>query len=145
MNENIDAMLKLDTSSVKERTTAASSSLTDINQIPVFSDSFEESVEEKKAREKDRNEMIADQVFGEGVADAVGEDIRSQMFLQTSSTGIVRNDAAASTVPQFLQIPGVFIAAGLLLAGMIWLYGRKGKRKANVDNQHEVYIRETKS
>ena len=148
MNENTthaDAMLELDTSSIKERAGSTTSSLTDINQIPVFSDSFEESVEEKAAREKEWNEIILNQVFGEKSEDITGEDVRSRMFLQTDAEWIVRNDAAADAVSSLLQISGGLIAAGIMIAGMIWLYGRKGKRKPNVDNQYETYTGKTKS
>lgn len=131
-----EATLELDTSSIKERTGFTTSSLTDINQIPAFSDAFEENFEEKKAKDEDRNEMLIKQVFYEDAISVSKEDICSQLFLQTDSEMIIRNDNTGSPTQSLVEMVAGLGMAGVFLAVIVVFYRRKGKGKRNVNNQY---------
>lgn len=131
-----DTTLNLDTASIKDRTGFTSSSLTDINQIPVFSDAFEENFENKKAKDEDRDEMLINQVFFDDATGVFKEDICSQLFLQTDSEIIIRNDNIGGSAQSFMEIAAGLCMAGIFVAVIVLFYGRKGKGKRNVNDQY---------
>lgn len=131
-----NANLELDTSAVRERTGVTTSSLTDRNHIPVFSDEFERNVEKTSTSNKDREDMLVNQVFGEQTAGIIESDIRNQLFLQTNTGLVIRDENAADSAQSLVEITAGLVMAGIFIAAMAMFYGRKGKGKQNVNNQH---------
>lgn len=132
MEDNVE--LKLDTDSVRERT-GVRSSLTDINQIFVFTNAFEERKEAVENARRTANEELRDTVFAERFQYEDSADITDLMFMESTEELLIRNEQERT---QDLTWSGIwFLPAAVLLCvtALIYMRKRKGKQKHDVDDQ----------
>lgn len=134
METSEDTKLELDTDSVRGRTETRSS-LTDINQIFVFSDEFQNRKEEVDQAYQAEQETLNAKVFDQQISYDDKNDIAGNLFLSNTEELIVRNEQEASyskSVYQVLVLPGILL---VFILGTVYLFGRKGKKRHDVDNQ----------
>ncbi len=127
METNEDTNLELDTDSVRGRMEIRSS-LTDINQIYVFSDEFQDRKEEVEQAYQAEQEILSAKVFDQQISYDDKNDIAGNLFLSNTEELIVRNE---QETPDSKSVYQVMILTGILLVfilGTMYLFGRKGKK-----------------
>ncbi|MBD5394079.1 MAG: hypothetical protein HDR71_07375 [Lachnospiraceae bacterium] len=132
-NEN----LELDTDSVKDRS-GVRSSLTDMSNIPVFTDEFEEKKEAVDQRKQSEEQELNTKVFSQEILQYVGSDITAYLFRETTEELVIRNEQEALDKDTLPAAAVFMIMAIVLIFGAIYWSGRKGKRKNDVNDQPEA-------
>lgn len=128
---NQEEKLDLNTESIKERT-GTYSSLTDLNQIPVFSDFFKERKEMTRQEEQAAEQALSESVFYLPVVEKEKNDISEKMFMSTDAEMVIRNTADAADKMQYgTTIAGILAIAVLVAA--LWIYRKKGNKKNDVN------------
>ena len=127
METNEDTNLELDTDSVRGRMEIRSS-LTDINQIYVFSDEFQDRKEEVDQAYRAEQEILSAKVFDQQISYDDKNDIAGNLFLSNTEELIVRNEQEtpdSKSVYQVMILPGILL---VFILGTVYLFGRKGKK-----------------
>lgn len=128
--------LKLDTDSVRERT-GVRSSLTDINQVFVFTDTFKERKEAVEREQKTAEENLRGTVFAKAFEGGESADITDLMFMESTEELLIRNEQEAadknSWTPAWLVVAAILI--GACAAAFVCKKNRKGKKKQDDDDQ----------
>lgn len=138
MDENSN--LKLETESIKERI-GVRSSLTDINQISVFTDAFEVLIEEKELREqKDKQELNA-QMFVEELLNTDKNGIIGNLFMTKTEELIIRNEQQEVDDFKSPTMISSLIMVAAFVFGIVCFWGAKGKPKNDVNNKFEEFGR----
>ncbi len=132
-----NSQLNLDTSSIKQREGSTTSSLTDRNKIPVFSDAFQEVLTQREEENQAMDQSVMEHIFTDGLQGIEDSDIRDRMFLNAESEIVIRNDITQSSVQSLAEVLSAFIMAGILIAVIVAYYGkrRKGERHAYINNK----------
>lgn len=129
--------LLLDTDSVRDRV-GVRSSLTDINQINVFSDIF---IKKKETVEKERQaakEKLYGTVFVETLGNEAETEITDLIFLDNTEELLIRNEqeiVESQPWPLLWILPVTII---MFAAALLYKTNRKGKKKYDADNQPEA-------
>ena len=127
METNEDTNLELDTDSVRGRMETRSS-LTDMNQIYVFSDEFQDRKEEVDQAYRAKQEILSAKVFDQQISYDDKNDIAGNLFLSNTEELIVRNEQEtpdSKSVYQVMILPGILL---VFILGTVYLFGRKGKK-----------------
>ena len=127
METNEDTNLELDTDSVRGRMEIRSY-LTDINQIYVFSDEFQDRKEEVDQAYRAEQEILSAKVFDQQISYDDKNDIAGNLFLSNTEELIVRNEQEtpdSKSVYQVMILPGILL---VFILGTVYLFGRKGKK-----------------
>lgn len=127
METNEDTNLELDTDSVRGRMETRSS-LTDLNQIYVFSDEFQDRKEEVDQAYRAEQETLSAKVFDQQISYDDKNDIAGNLFLSNTEELIVRNEQEtpdSKSVYQVMVLPGILL---VFILGTVYLFGRKGKK-----------------
>lgn len=127
METNEDTNLELDTDSVRGRMEIRSS-LTDMNQIYVFSDEFQDRKEEVDQAYRAEQEILSAKVFDQQISYDDKNDIAGNLFLSNTEELIVRNEQEtpdSKSVYQVMILPGILL---VFILGTVYLFGRKGKK-----------------
>lgn len=127
METNEDTKLELDTDSVRGRM-GIRSSLTDMNQIFVFSDEFQERKEEVDQAYQAEQETLNAMVFDRQISYEDKNDMAGNLFLSNTEELIVRNEQEtpySTPVYRMLVLPGILL---VFLLGTMYLFGRRGKK-----------------
>ena len=135
MGDNTE--LNLDTSSIRQREGTTTSSLTDRNQLPVFSDAFKDVVEQREGNALAQEESINKQIFMDDIQNIENVDVRSRMFMDTQSEIVIRNDVTHNSVQSFVEIISAVVMAGIMMAVMIAYYGKKRKGEKHAYNHNK--------
>ena len=131
MDEN--SKLELDTEAVYHKT-GVRSSLTDVNDISVFTDEFEERVSLSEQRRNQTDSLRKEQIFGKADFTVEEEDVRTEMFLNEERGEILRMEQEPSAVMGRSTIAGVIVLLMICIAGICITFRRKGNSKD--DNNH---------
>lgn len=128
--------LKLDTDSVRERT-GVRSSLTDINQIFVFTNVFEERKEAVEKAQKTVEEDLRDTVFVEAFENGESADITNFMFLESTEELLIRNEQeiAENNMRPVIWLLSAAILICALASAFVYRKNRKGNKKQDADNK----------
>lgn len=132
-----NANLRLDTDSVRDRT-GVRSSLTDINQIFVFTDSF---IEKKEAVEKEQQaakEELYGTVFVETPGNETETELTDLIFLENTDELLIRNEQAAAERQSGPVLWILSVTIILFAAALLYKSNRKEKKKYDADNQPEA-------
>lgn len=129
--------LELDTDSVKDRT-GVRSSLTDMSNIPVFTDEFEEKKEAADKEKQSEEQALNAKVFSQEMLQHEDGDITAYLFGKETQELVVRNEQETLEAYTPPAAAALVIMAGILIFGAICLSGRKGKRKNDVNDQPET-------
>lgn len=129
--------LQLDTGSVRDRS-GVRSSLTDINQIDVFTDVF---TEKKEVIEKERQTAMQElhgTVFIEPLNGQAETELTDLIFLDSTEELLIRNEqeTVESRSGAFLWILPIMII--LFTVSLFYQSSRKGKIEDDADNQSEA-------
>ena len=130
-------MEELDTDSVKDRS-GVRSSLTDMSNIPVFTDEFEEKKEAADQRKQSEEQELNTKVFSQEILQYVDSDITAYLFRETTEELVIRNEQEALDKDTLPAAAVFMIMAIVLIFGAIYWSGRKGKRKNDVNDQPEA-------
>lgn len=136
-----DSELELDANSVWERRDITTSSLADLNEIPVFSDSFEESIHKWEMNEKLTQQSIVKQMFPQVETKLPEQDIRMYLFTEQETELIIHNQSNLYEVKPIYQVVTV---VGIMIAFTVctmWMYRKKGTNRNHVDNHDQKFIR----
>lgn len=129
--------LRLDTDSVRDRV-GVRSSLTDINQIFVFTDKFEA---EKETVEKER-QAAREELYGTVFVEQLGTEAKTEltdlMFLENTEELLIRNEQETGTRQSWSLIWILPAALILFAAALCCKSSRKGKMRYDADNQSEA-------
>lgn len=133
--------LKLDTDSVRERT-GVRSSLTDINQIFVFTNEFEKQKKAVESARESAEEELRDTVFAEQFQYEGSTDITDFMFLESTEELLIRNEQEMTQNPSRPVIWLLPAAVLVCVTAFIYMRKRKGKQKHDADDQLKAIARE---
>ena len=131
---DVDPDLEFDTSVLMDRGETYSS-LTDINEIEVFTKSFEERIGTVKEQENAYEVYLADQPFtGVMAVDGSSEQMLAVLF-QGRQQSVIRGEDVESQNGNgiFFSFVGMVFA---LFLGIMVLYSRKRNRKIEMEKQH---------
>lgn len=135
-----DTNLKLNTDSVRERT-GVRSSLTDMNEIYVFTDDFEEKKQESDKETQDAEITLHNKVFNYQI-EYESVDITASLFLENTGEPIIRNGQSTEEIKSISAFTGMLAAVVILVIGVAYWMGsrrnRRGKRNYDIDNQRET-------
>lgn len=132
MEEN--SRLDLNTESIHQRT-GISSSLTDINQIFVFTDEFQNIKNKVNSKEQLKKELLEAQIFEQQMAIEAEDDIIANLFITEEEKTVVRDgQMAADENPIYLLGSLLLILFALALSTTVW-FKKKEKKSNDVDNQ----------
>lgn len=111
-----DSELKLDMS-VFQNEGEAYSSLTDINDIPIFTSSFREITEKVSKQEKQEEQHIAKQIFNDKMTDLQTNEELVQVLFQGETQRIIKKEAEIEESNSVLIYPmlGLFFAVFLVV------------------------------
>lgn len=135
MDENSN--LHLETESIKDRI-GVRSSLTDINQIAVFTDEFETRVEEKELREQKDKEALNAQVFVNKLLAVENNGIIDQLFITKTEELIIRNEQQDTADIIFPTVISGMVMLAAFVFGVFCFFGTKGNRRDDVNNKSET-------
>lgn len=131
-----DSDLEFDPSVVQDRGETYSS-LTDMNEIAVFTKSFEEQVLIVKERESIQDDFLMEQPFTMAMAvDDSGEEMISVLF-QDNKQNVIKTEEKSTYNQNGLFISCFGIAFAVFLALMI-VYCRARNRKMEDEKQHMI-------
>lgn len=131
------ANLLLDTDSVRDRA-GVRSSLTDINQINVFSDIFIKKKETVEKEQQAAKEELYGKVFIETLGNDTETEITDLIFLDNTEELLIRNEqeiVESQSWPLLWILPVTVI---MFAAAFLYKTNRKGKQKYDADNQPEA-------
>lgn len=130
-----NANLQLDVDSVRDRA-GVRSSLTDINQIFVFSDSFQK---EKEAVEKEQ-QAAKEELYGTVFVKTPGKEteLKDLIFLENTEELLIRNEQETAESQPWPLMWILFAAVVLFAAAFLYKDSRKGKKRHDADNQSEA-------
>ncbi len=131
MEENTN--LDLNTDAIRERS-GIRSSLTDMNEIPVFSDLFQEKKEQAGRAQAAEKEALSGIVFEGQVIAAQGDVISEKLFLTRDESLVIRNDTAGYEQTAY-EVGAVLMFVAVLAAGVFFLFRKRGGKKNDVNNQ----------
>lgn len=126
--------LELNTDSIAKRS-GVRSSLTDINQLPIFTDEFEEHKASMENAVAEEELTLRNAIFGIQVRQEDAIELTNKLFMDNAQESIIRNGQIASEGQTAGILPGLYIIV-LLIA--IWVgirIRRKEQEKNHVDNQ----------
>lgn len=130
--------LDLNADSVKDRT-GVRSSLTDINQIFVFTNDFknkkEQTDQEYLAEQKALKSRIFEMQFMNENNDVIG-----QLFQTTGQETIIRNEQTMAGASSFSSILGLAGILAVFTIGTMYLFGKKGKKGNDVNDQLKTSV-----
>lgn len=129
-----DSDLEFDTSVLKDRGETYSS-LTDMNEIEVFTRSFEKRIETVREQENSYEVYLAEQPFtGVMAVDESGEQILEVLFQDRQQSMIRGGEVEGQSRNGIIfSVVGVLFA---LFLGIMLLYCRKRNRKIEKEKQH---------
>lgn len=137
-----DSDLEFDTSVLKDRGETYSS-LTDMNEIEVFTRSFEKKIETVSEQEELYEVHIAEQPFtGVMAVDESGEQILEVLF-QGKQQSVIRGGEAESQNGKGIAFSAVGVMFALFL-GIMLLYCRKRDQRIEKEKQHIADLLEMK-
>lgn len=129
--------LDLDTESIIGRI-GVRSSLTDINQVSVFTDKFEEKMGQVSMEGQQKQQMLDETIFLEDVMAVVDTSIIDRLFVSDIGELIIRNEKENTTDHMFPVVAGMLIMAVLLVLSIRSLFGTKGKQRNDVNHKFET-------
>lgn len=129
--------LHLDTDSVRDRT-GVRSSLTDINQIFVFTDAFIEQKEAVKKEQQAAKEKLYSTVFVKLFGNEAETKITDLMFLENTEELLIRNEQEIVENQSWTLIWILPITVIMFAAALFYKSSMKGKKKYDVNNQSEA-------
>lgn len=135
MSDN--SYLDLDTESISGRI-GVRSSLTDINQVFVFTDKFEDKMGQIAIEEQHKQQILDETIFSEDVMAVVDTSIIDRLFVSDIEELIIRNGKENTTDHMFPTIAGMLIMAVLLVLSIRGLFGTKGKQENDVNHKFET-------
>lgn len=124
--------LNLDTESIRARG-GINSSLTDMNEIPVFTDEFEDRISMVNQEEYLSGQELQGTIFGNQIVLEEGTGILDQMFLDGTEELIIRNEQAEAGEQTYYTWAGIML---ILMAAVtcVYMYGKRGTKKNDVNN-----------
>lgn len=129
--------LQLNTDSIRDRA-GVRSSLTDINQIFVFTDIFIEKKETVEKEQRAAKEELYGTVFIEPIGNEEKTEITDLIFLENTEELLIRNE---QEIVESQSWPLVWILPILVImfaAALFYKSNRKGKKKYDADIQSEA-------
>ena len=129
--------LQLDTDSIRDRA-GVRSSLTDINQIFVFTDTFIEQKEKVKKEQQAAKEELCGAVFVKPLGNEAETEITDLIFLENTEELLIRNEQEIAESQSWSLIWILPIMVIMLAAALLYKGNRKGKKKYDADNQSEA-------
>lgn len=132
-----NANLQLNTDSVRDRV-GVRSSLTDINQIFVFTDAF---INRKETVEKERQaakEELSGTVFVKQLGNEAETEITDLIFLENTEELLIRNEQETVESNSWSAIWFLPAAVIVFAAALFYKGNRKGKKRYDADNQSEA-------
>lgn len=130
--------LDLDADSVKDRT-GVRSSLTDINQIFVFTNDFKNKKEKADQEYLAEQKALKTQMFNMQLMNE-NDDVTGQMFLTTGQETIVRNEQTMTGTSAASSIFGLAGILAVFMIGTMYLFRKKGKRGNDVNDQLKTSV-----
>lgn len=129
--------LRLDTDSVRDRA-GVRSSLTDINQIFVFTDIFIKKKETVEKEQQTAKEELYGTVFVEPLGNEAETEITDLIFLENTEELLIRNEQeiVESQSWSFIWILPVMVI--MFAAALFYKNNRKGKKEYDADDQPEA-------
>ncbi len=136
MEEN--ANLELDTSSVNSRN-GVRSSLTDLNEVYVFTDEFQEQKEiVTQEKIKQESEMMK-KMFGDMMISGEEEGVITKLFSGKEEALIVRNEQTVESGHSFwAQAGGLLLIIIVFAVGTAMMFKEKGKKENDADDKLPV-------
>lgn len=124
--------LNLDTESIRARG-GINSSLTDMNQIPIFTDEFEKQISIVNQEEYLVDQKLHGAIFGEQIVFEENTGILDQMFRYETQELIIRNEQAEAGEQTYYTWAGIML---ILMAAVtcVYMYGKRGTKKNDVNN-----------
>lgn len=132
MDDN--SKLDLNTESIHQRT-GISSSLTDINQIFVFTDEFENIKNKVDSTSQLEKANLEAKIFEQQMTLEVEDEIIGELFAGKIEKTVVREEKLSSNENSF-YLPGcLFLILSALVLSMMMGIKKKEKKRDDVDNQ----------
>ncbi|MCH5258796.1 MAG: hypothetical protein J1F18_03530 [Lachnospiraceae bacterium] len=131
--------LELNTDSIAGRS-GVRSSLTDINQLQIFSDEFEERKANVDNVAAEEELALRNTVFGLQIRQTDNIELTDKLFSNNTSELIIRNEQTVSEEQISGIMPGIYIIIVLII---IWIGIRmrwRELKKNHVDNQFKTVI-----
>lgn len=127
--------LQLDVDSIRSRA-GVRSSLTDINQIFVFSDSFRKT---KESVEKEQ-QAAKEELYGTVFVKTLGKEteLKDFMFLENTEELLVRNEQEAVGSRSWSPLWILPVMVILFATAFYYKWNGRGKKKYDADNQSEA-------
>lgn len=139
MGSEIDdnSNLQLDTDSVRDRV-GVRSSLTDINQIFVFTDTFTKEKESVEEELQAAEEELHGTVFVETIGKEAETELTDLIFMENTEELLIRKEKETAESRSW-SLLWIFSATLILFAAAFYYKSsRKGKQKDDVDDQSEA-------
>ncbi|MBO5209681.1 MAG: hypothetical protein J6B68_10110 [Lachnospiraceae bacterium] len=127
-----DTNLNLDTESIRARG-GINSSLTDMNQIPVFTDEFEDQISIVSQEEYLAGQKLHGTIFGEQIILEEDSDVLDQMFQDETQELIIRNEQVESGEQTYYTWAGILLVI-LGIAAVAYMRGKRGTKKNDANN-----------
>lgn len=131
MGDNKD--LELNTDSIANRN-GVRTSLTDINQFPIFTDEFEEQKASVENGAVEKESTLRNAIFGLQVRQEDAIELTNKLFMDNAQESIIRNEQTDSEGKTLGILPGLYI---IVLLVAIWIgirIKRKEQKKNHVDD-----------
>lgn len=129
--------LQLNTDSVRDRV-GVRSSLTDINQIFVFTDVFINRKETVEKEQQEAKEELNGTVFVKPFGNEAETEITDLIFLENTEELLIRNEQEMVESQSWSLVWILPLTVILFVAALFYKGNRKGKRKYDADNQSEA-------
>lgn len=129
--------LQLNTDSVRDRV-GVRSSLTDINQIFVFTDVFINRKETVEKEQQEAKEELNGTVFVKPFENEAETEITDLIFLENTEELLIRNEQEMVESQSWSLVWILPLTVILFVAALFYKGNKKGKKKYDADNQSEA-------
>ena len=117
--------------------TGVRSSLTDINQVALFTDEFEMQKEIIEMEQQKVNQDLNRKLFEEELLAASDMNLIDKLFVENTTEMIVRNEQENIVNQMFSTTTSVVIIVVIFVCVILSLLGTKGIRKDDVNDKSE--------
>ncbi len=135
MSEN--SRINLDATSIRSRI-GTRSSMTDLNQIYVFTDEFEEQKEKIEDRQQMKKSDLEAKIFFTQIQEKNGGGITDFLFQEQTEQKIVRTEPVTNHNNLPYLGGSLLTILFILLLSALFLFRKKGKEKHDADNQFQT-------